>query len=332
MKGAIIAQVAITALSLTRLDDSHWTAEAFFVISLVTGSLSVFFSCANSPSMHGLHSADDVRDFLTKPSKSVDLTAFNDLLTKIEHTREVSKETLHPLKQYIQKVPSAHSAVMLVIQMYLLNIALSTFLTGLGVYLGKLYTAKLIPSYGSGALGILLIYVITALTGLAVFYVARSFKYLENLPRERYNNLLDTIRAKSGNPAAGDEHTEANHIPQSQDLSNNFQQSLHTRKNGRLSFIINGHESATIPGQESNTGMSPVQIDPLDSLLRPLFSPISCSPSESPGNQNLPANSDAAPEGNLQAGNVQSALKDFIRAQEEMLWASRRLQEAFGSS
>jgi len=331
MKGAIIAQVAITALSLTGLDDSHWTAEAFFVTSLVTGSLSVFFSCTNSPSMHGLHSADDIRDFLTKPSKSVDLKAFNDLLTEMEKAKEINKETLHPLKQYIQKVPSVHSAVMLVIPMYLLNIALSTFLTGLGVYLGKLYTAKLIPSYGSGALGILIVYVITALTGLAVFYVARSFKYLENLPRERYNSLLDTIRAKSGKPIAGNERAETTHIPQSQDLSNNFQQSLHTRNNGRVSFVINDHENAIEPRQESDPRMSPIQADPLDSLMRPLFSLISRSPSESPDNQDLPANSDAAPTDNLRAGNVHSALKNFIRAQEEMLYASRRLQEAFES-
>lgn len=194
IKGAVIAQVAITALSLTGLDDSHWTAEAFFVISLVTGALSVFFSCANSPSNHGLHSADDIRDFLTKSRRSADRQELNDLLKKAERLVIPSEDHLDSLREYRWKTTSAYSAVILVVPMYLLNVALSTFLAGLGIYLGKLYTGNLIPSFGSGALGILVIYIGSTLIGLSIFYIARTSKYLEDLPRERYQSLLDKVR------------------------------------------------------------------------------------------------------------------------------------------
>jgi hypothetical protein len=250
----------------------------------------------------------------------------------MEKDKNATKENLDSLNQYMGKVASAYSAAMLVTPMYLLNIALGTFLIGLGVYLGKLYTANLNPSYGSDALGILIVYIVVALTGLSVFYVAQSFKYLENLPRERYNNLLHSLPADSERPAAGDGCTEATQIPQSQALPNNVQQSLHTRSNGRVSFVIDGHEDAIEPDQDDNLDTPPPQTDVLDSLRRPIFSPLSGSPSQSPDDQNLPPNGDALPTDRRHSSDVQSALRDFIRAQEEILQASKRLQASFQSS
>jgi hypothetical protein len=39
-----MAQVAITALALDKIDQVHWTAKAAFVVSLSTGGLSVFLA------------------------------------------------------------------------------------------------------------------------------------------------------------------------------------------------------------------------------------------------------------------------------------------------
>ncbi|KAF2736185.1 hypothetical protein EJ04DRAFT_551426 [Polyplosphaeria fusca] len=157
--GAIIAQVAITALSLMRLQDTHWTAEAFFIVSLVTGALSVYFSTALSPAFNGLHSAEDIKDFLTKPAKWRSLTLLNLHLTHAEHAQALTADASRKLPQLIAeerwKVPSVYAAIMLVVPMTLLNVALNAFLVGLGIYLGKLYTAQLVPSYGSGSLAAL---------------------------------------------------------------------------------------------------------------------------------------------------------------------------------
>ncbi|CAG8395331.1 unnamed protein product [Penicillium salamii] len=51
---AVVAQVAITALSLTDLDQVHWTAKAAFVLSLTCGGLSVFYACLVQQRMSGL--------------------------------------------------------------------------------------------------------------------------------------------------------------------------------------------------------------------------------------------------------------------------------------
>lgn len=68
--GAIIAQIALTALSLPNLDDTHWTARAAFVIGLVAGSLAVFCSCVLQSKMSGLHNAYAVRRWLTRPQET----------------------------------------------------------------------------------------------------------------------------------------------------------------------------------------------------------------------------------------------------------------------
>jgi hypothetical protein len=62
--------VAITALSLDRLEDSHWTAHAFLIASLTTGAPSVFFSCAINSAFYGLHTATNIKRFLIKPMPS----------------------------------------------------------------------------------------------------------------------------------------------------------------------------------------------------------------------------------------------------------------------
>lgn len=40
-----MAQVAITALSLEKIGDVHWTTKCCFIVNLATGALSVYFAC-----------------------------------------------------------------------------------------------------------------------------------------------------------------------------------------------------------------------------------------------------------------------------------------------
>lgn len=187
-------------MSLTGLEDSHWAAEGFFVVSLVTGCLSVFFACAISPAFHGLHSAEDIKDFLTKPTQSANEAEDFDSLVS-EYIRRMgvpgqySEIENNNFRESIQtrrwQVASAYAAIMLVVPMTLLRIALNAFLIGLGIYIGKLYTAKLIPSFGSGSIGILALYLVSALFGIGMYYIARSLKYLEGRPFRRLRIVLD---------------------------------------------------------------------------------------------------------------------------------------------
>ncbi|PGH07457.1 hypothetical protein GX51_01758 [Blastomyces parvus] len=70
---AIIAQVAISALSLQSLSSAHWTSLAVFVISLVTALLSVFYACLLHRTLGSLYRTEDVKDWLSKPSRGNEL-------------------------------------------------------------------------------------------------------------------------------------------------------------------------------------------------------------------------------------------------------------------
>jgi hypothetical protein len=78
------------------------------------------------------------------------------------------------------KVASSYAALMLVVPMTLLNISLNALLIGLGIYMGMLYTAKLVPSYGSGSIGILIFYLVSALFGIGMYYSSQSLNPMEN--------------------------------------------------------------------------------------------------------------------------------------------------------
>lgn len=165
--------------------------------SLVTGSLSVFFSCTISPAFHGLHTARDIRNFLTKPTRDQDV--LKQIVTEIKANapREISERDVRTidlkLSQGKWRVPSASAAMMIIVPMSLLNIALNAFLFGLGIYLGKVFTADLIPSYGTGSLGILIVFAITSLIGIAMFYMAQASKDLEISSQSDLGEQVQTI-------------------------------------------------------------------------------------------------------------------------------------------
>ncbi|KAF2850871.1 hypothetical protein T440DRAFT_478780 [Plenodomus tracheiphilus IPT5] len=159
--GAIIAQVAISAMSLTEFGTSHWTIHAFFIASLVTGCLSVFFSCSISLTINNLHSASDIKDFLFLSNTSTfrkEITIRN-----LNTTEPPNEEKLTSLSQLLQQeqwtLASPHAATMLVVPR-------------LGVYLGMLYDGELKHAYGAW-IGVLAFYVFSAVSGIACYYVPR---------------------------------------------------------------------------------------------------------------------------------------------------------------
>ncbi|KAI9705105.1 MAG: hypothetical protein M1836_006888 [Candelina mexicana] len=65
--GAIIAQVAITALSLPFLSSTHWTARACFLLAVVSGCLSVYYACALQRIVGKLYRVDLIKEWLKMP-------------------------------------------------------------------------------------------------------------------------------------------------------------------------------------------------------------------------------------------------------------------------
>ena len=193
--------MAITAFSLPKLNETHWTVEALFIASLIFGSLSVFFSCITHQVVNTLHGADDIRDWFSKPILSEQERVFqnlNDLESSIyspqanttggqDHRAQLTGE----IKNDIWAAASFSSAVMIIAPARLLNLALNAFVAGLGVYLGLVYMASRIPISGSkGSLAVLICYVFATFYGLALFYIPFGFKNRELKPAKHFRRLI----------------------------------------------------------------------------------------------------------------------------------------------
>lgn len=189
-KGAIVAQIAITALSLPNVEGTHWTCEAAFVTSLITGCLAVYFACIVQVYLGGLHDDKEVLKLLTRPCK----------LSWRYTTDDHGQYLQNPVEPYIGKTASFHAALLLVGPAHILNWSLVSFLVGLGIYLGLTYTKQLgdLPG-GNANLAVLLVYIIVTLIAAANFYVPITLKTLEptRSVQKRLEQQLQQIRRRN---------------------------------------------------------------------------------------------------------------------------------------
>jgi len=355
-QGAIIAQVAISAISLTGLEDSHWLVEAFFIASLVTGCLSVFFSCAIGPAFHGLHSAEDIKNFLTKPTPAAEAKELYQKLSEAEKFKVAHKVTDgeqvaqldYMLKMRKWKVASAYATILLVVPKTLLSVALNTFLVGLGIYMGMLYTAKLVPTYGSGSIGILVFYLVSAFVGIGMYYLANTLKYLEGTPLLRFRKIADprgmqrASKLESGSSSDGNENTRRTLGPR------HFQQSRHLRLGSRIQYTDDaaivvvdapvdqdeqfGKDADTLPeggpAEGGNVGDSPTishTSDQYETSATGEQVPHPAIPTYPSGSAQPVAPSAQGLE------SMQEILQDLLRAHHESLRINQRLLEALDS-
>lgn len=168
VQGAIVAQIAITALSLEYLEATHWTATAAFVISLIAGLLSVYYACILQQQLSGLHGPVEAELWFTtvrrKRRSQVD--------SKIETGRQTHKE-------YI--MPSYNAALLLVLPSILLNWSSIALLIGIGIYYGIVHTQHLSSVRGqNSSLAILLVYVLFTLGAFASYILPWLQKQLES--------------------------------------------------------------------------------------------------------------------------------------------------------
>lgn len=208
--GAILAQIALTALDLPNLDDTHWMARASFVMGLVAGSLAVFCSCVLQSKMSTLRNPHAVRKWLTRPrEKWAELRYINDdqaastlEYTNLDSTNLADKQQMlfrfreRFKERFNEKVyrPSLSAALILTAPSQLLNIALGSLLTGFGIYFGFVYSAKL-PAIkdNRSALAVLAVYITTAASGLLLFYFPILIKLVAALRDRRDDDIYRVI-------------------------------------------------------------------------------------------------------------------------------------------
>ncbi|KAL4877746.1 hypothetical protein BJY04DRAFT_197164 [Aspergillus karnatakaensis] len=207
---AIVAQVAITALGLEDLNQVHWSAQAAFVMSLTAGGLSVFYACLVQRRMSSFFTAEDVKDFFSRPSSSKSLRRLeHQLELSISELREPNvgdgankAQRMGELKSMLERfrshnrwrIASFHSILMVKAPTVLLKYALGSFIIGLGIYFGclafnELDSQRPRESYRR----IFGVYIATSVLGLLVYYAPSILKDLEQSRTRRYAKKIDSL-------------------------------------------------------------------------------------------------------------------------------------------
>lgn len=150
-KSAIIAQIAITMLSLSNFDSVHWAATALAYSSLICGITSTFYAFIVQELLSDLHSPEDVRAWLTTT----------------RHSRSWPSRVFFGPERATNaqdRIPSIASAMTLTMPSKLLRMAVFALFVALGIYLGSVYQSGLGNLEGRGANMWVLIFFIVVLS------------------------------------------------------------------------------------------------------------------------------------------------------------------------
>lgn len=139
-QGAIIAQIAITALSLPYLEQTHWTVQASFVVSLVAGLLSVYYACMIQLELSNLQGPKQVKQWLTT-HRSAGMRQRPMFRRGISPALDIPEP--HLASTIKLQIPSYGSALLLAAPSQLLNWSLTSLLVGIGIYYGLVYSEDL---------------------------------------------------------------------------------------------------------------------------------------------------------------------------------------------
>ncbi|KAL2784178.1 hypothetical protein BJX66DRAFT_330150 [Aspergillus keveii] len=164
---AIIAQIAITALSLGDFGNIHWTASAFAYSSLVSGVLSTYYSFYVQQLLSSLHTSEDVREWL--------------LAKKLVAAPEPPSGTRGRRQLEIQctdiEIPSATAAALLTAPTRLLMFSVMFLFLALGVYLACMYSHDLGNLRGYRAnLAVLVFFIIISIFSIWELLIPLSYK------------------------------------------------------------------------------------------------------------------------------------------------------------
>ncbi|KAI0183616.1 hypothetical protein EV127DRAFT_489500 [Xylaria flabelliformis] len=215
---SIIAQVAITALSLDSLNQTHWTARGSFTLSLVSAVMAVYVASTGYRMLCRCVSTEDIRGW-TKGSLSPNsLDTYAKWWVKIFSSR-------NPLHEDIE-VPSVSSVITVSAPFGLLVVALLSFLVGFGIWLGFLWTRDLNPDSTQGDSRAVFI---TYAVGLGTWYLVYNVSHRPTGSRKsmfRWISDLNKAMMEERQESWAHQPTVATsqHKPSHEELSNALRQ------------------------------------------------------------------------------------------------------------
>jgi len=187
--------------------------------SLISGSLSVYFACLLQRTVGVLYRAEDVRDWLTRPDeetlKMLELVEGVKKLQQAaqpagaqtydlpEHQKNLpSMPDMEQARQQIPRFASLFSALVMSAPSSMINIALGSFLLGLGVYLGFLWTRHLDTQGGrNDSRDVFIIFIVSTVIIIALYATPAAYKRLEMSAIENVNRgRVERSRPRIGDP------------------------------------------------------------------------------------------------------------------------------------
>ncbi|KAK6340118.1 hypothetical protein TWF730_001890 [Orbilia blumenaviensis] len=197
--GAIIAQLVISSLSLDLLSQTHWSARACLMFSLVASLMAVYFAAMQSRKIGRLFKGEEIRTWIRKGR--VDKT--RELISRLQtlgtgenFIRECDyvSEQVRGMKGHrtnMDITPAPSSLLSLSAPSMLLSASVFTFLAGIGVYLGFLYGKRFNTGHGiDDDRNIFIVYIIALGLCSLVYYFASwimpSIGEMYNMGREKH--------------------------------------------------------------------------------------------------------------------------------------------------
>lgn len=193
-QGTIVAQIAITALSLMDLSNTHWAARGLFTFSLVSSIIAVYYAGTQHRVLGRCSSAKQVKAWIENED---DLFA-----------------NRYPDRIQIRK-PAVSSILTISAPVLLLSAALHSFLAGFGVYLGHMWTKGLDEDAGQGdsrnvflvyAIGLGVCYGVFALSAFISRGNSTSGYELKEFLRKANLRRDDALESPQPQPRCVDEH------------------------------------------------------------------------------------------------------------------------------
>ena len=163
--------------------------------SLISGSLSVYFARLLQRTVGALYRAEDVRDWLTRPDEET--------LKMLEHQKDFpSIPDMEQARQQTPRSASLFSALVMSAPSSMINVALGSFLLGLGVYLGFLWTRHLDTQGGrNDSRDVFIIFIVSTVIIIALYATPAAYKGLETSAIENVNRgRVERSRPRIGEP------------------------------------------------------------------------------------------------------------------------------------
>ncbi|EAW25194.1 uncharacterized protein NFIA_106830 [Aspergillus fischeri NRRL 181] len=183
--GAIIAQIAMTSLTLPFLSQTHWVSRAFFITSVVSGCLAVYFAVMTQKTVAMLYTARETRAWLAGPLPDEILRAVHQSESMLDRNPSTELEQVFTEPEQVENVrrmlttrnPSVYAVLVMGIPAFMLNLSLGTLLVGLGVYLGFIWTRHLDTQSGpNDSRNVFVFYIVGIFTMIATYFIPNALK------------------------------------------------------------------------------------------------------------------------------------------------------------